>query len=101
MDMTVLCDACSDWSTVGLQVDKMSPTNVSDVFVSAGECEQAITRIAYVDSLLSALSRLVELWCCCYLNIVSVYTLDSLNFQICGRRTALTSTTQMSTISEA
>jgi len=49
-----LRDACSDWSTVGLQFGQMSPTNVADViFVSpkknffiVGDAEQAVTRMA-------------------------------------------------------
>ena len=43
--MADLCDACSNWLTVGLQFGRMSPTKVADVFKSAtdvGDCEQAV-----------------------------------------------------------
>ena len=32
MGVADLCDACSDWLTIGLQFGQMSPTDVADVF---------------------------------------------------------------------
>ena len=44
MGVADLCDACNDWSTVGLQLRKMWPTKVADFFcVGDDKCRQHLS----------------------------------------------------------